>query len=59
MHMQPFFSKYDFVQVAEGTSVSEDLFNRGICLPSDTKNTAEDMKRITDIIKKCFGEVKC
>ena len=59
MHMQPFFSKYDFIQVVEGISVSEDLFNRGICLPSDTKNTKEDMKRITDIVKECFEVVKC
>ena len=54
MHLQPFFEKYDFVQVVNGISVSEDLFNRGICLPSDTKNTKEDMDRIIGIIKGCF-----
>ena len=35
-------------------TVSEDLFNRGVCLPSDTKNTWEDMDRIIGIIKSLF-----
>ncbi len=54
MHMQPFFEQYDFVQVKDGVSVSEDLFNRGVCLPSDTKNTVEDMDRIIGIIRGLF-----
>lgn len=54
MHLQPFFKKYEFVQVVDRISVSEDLFNRGVCLPSDTKNTAEDMNRIIKIIKGLF-----
>ena len=58
MHLQPIFEKYDFVQVVDGVSVSEDLFNRGICLPSDTKNTDEDMDRIIGIIKGCFEKVE-
>jgi dTDP-4-amino-4,6-dideoxygalactose transaminase len=47
MHLQPFFEKYDFV----GTNVSEKLFENGVCLPSDTKITDEDLERIVDIIK--------
>ena len=58
MHLQPIFEKYDFVQYVDGLSVSEDLFNRGICLPSDTKNTDEDMDRIIGIIKGCFEKVE-
>lgn len=54
MHLQPFFKEYDFVQVVDGISISEDLFNRGICLPSDTKNTKEDMERIINIVRGCF-----
>ena len=54
MHMQPFFKDYEFVQVKDGMSVSEDLFNRGVCLPSDTKMSEEDMKRVTDIVKGLF-----
>lgn len=55
MHMQPVFEKYDFIQENENEkSVSEDIFERGVCLPSDTKNTKEDMDRIIGIIKKLF-----
>ena len=59
MHLQPVFEKYDFVTVNGKAnkgemSVSEDLFNRGVCLPSDTKNTPEDMDRIIGIIKGLF-----
>ena len=54
MHLQPFFKEYDFVSIQETISVGEDLFNRGICLPSDTKNTDEDMDRIINTIKRCF-----
>lgn len=54
MHLQPVFEKYDFVKVKEGCSVGEDLFARGVCLPSDTKMTTEDMQRIIKIVKGLF-----
>lgn len=47
MHMQPFFEKYDFI----GTDVSEKLFENGVCLPSDTKMTDEDLGRVVKIIR--------
>jgi len=47
MHMQPFFAKYDYI----GGDVSEQLFENGVCLPSDTKMTDEDLERICGIIK--------
>jgi len=47
--------EYDFIQVEEGLSVSEDIFNRGLCLPSDIKNTEEDMQRIIQIVRRQFG----
>lgn len=53
MHMQPVFEKYDFIKTSEET-VSEDLFNRGVCLPSDTKMTEEEQDKIIDIIKELF-----
>ncbi len=37
-------------------SVAEDIFNRGLCLPSDVKNTAEDMALIIKTVRKCFGK---
>lgn len=55
MHLQPVFKEYDFITAKnDGTSVSEDLFNRGVCLPSDTKMTEEEQEKVIDIIKKCF-----
>ncbi|WP_203332246.1 DegT/DnrJ/EryC1/StrS family aminotransferase [Planococcus beigongshangi] len=51
MHMQPFFEKYDFV----GTDVSERLFETGVCLPSDTKITDEQLDRVVEIIRGLWG----
>lgn len=47
MHKQPFFASYDYV----GSDVSEKLFNHGLCLPSDTKITDDDLFRVVKIIK--------
>jgi dTDP-4-amino-4,6-dideoxygalactose transaminase len=53
MHSQPVFANTAFVK-AEEESVSEDLFARGVCLPSDTKMTMEDVDRVCDVIRKVF-----
>ncbi|MBU1019809.1 MAG: DegT/DnrJ/EryC1/StrS family aminotransferase [Firmicutes bacterium] len=50
MHMQPFFAGYDYV----GSDVSEQLFENGVCLPSDTKMTDEDLERICSVIKSLW-----
>ncbi len=34
--------------------ISMDIFNRGICLPSDNKMTEEDQDRIIEVIRACF-----
>lgn len=47
MHLQPFFEKYEFI----GHNVAEQLFENGVCLPSDTKMTDEDLLRVTRNIK--------
>lgn len=55
MHLQPVFEKYDFISVVDGeVSVGEDIFHRGLCLPSDIKNTEEDMQNIISIVRGCF-----
>lgn len=52
MHLQPVFEKYDFINHNDNNiSVSEDIFNRGICLPSDTKMTDVQQEKVIDIIK--------
>lgn len=50
MHMQPFFAEFDYI----GGDVSQKLFENGVCLPSDTKMTDEDIERIVEIIKKLW-----
>ena len=56
MHLQPVFAKCDFIpHNDDGSSVGEDIFNRGLCLPSDIKNTEEDMERIIRTVRGCFG----
>ena len=55
IHMQPFYEKFKlFTAGREEGSVAEDIFNNGLCLPSDTKMTEEDMERIISIIKGLF-----
>ena len=47
MHIQPYFKNFNFI----GEDVAENLFENGLCLPSDTKMTDEDLERIVNIIK--------
>lgn len=52
MHLQPYFSDYDFV----GGIVSEQLFENGVCLPSDTNMTDEDLERVCTVIKGLWDQ---
>ena len=54
MHMQPFFKDYDFITLEKEKSIAQDIFERGVCLPSDTKITDEEQKKVIKIIKKLF-----
>lgn len=67
MHMQPIYRMNPFVTrdgngrarsnayiAGESVDVGADIFNRGLCLPSDNKMTAEQQDRVIDIIKRCF-----
>ena len=56
LHLQPVFAEYDYVTEKDGCSVAADIFDRGVCLPSDIKNTDEDMDRIIRIVRGCFGK---
>ncbi|HHV30636.1 MAG TPA: aminotransferase DegT [Clostridium sp.] len=47
MHMQPYFEHYDYI----GSNVSEKIFENGVCLPSDTKMTDDDLYRVVNTIK--------
>jgi dTDP-4-amino-4,6-dideoxygalactose transaminase len=53
MHLQPLFAGNDFISL-EKSDVGRDIFERGLCLPSDIKNTEEDLLRIIEIIRRSF-----
>lgn len=55
MHLQPVFKDYGFITTEQEESISEDIFNRGVCLPSDTKMTQEQQDRIINIITKLWN----
>ena len=56
MHMQPVFAGNDFIKNPNFSKpVSEDIFDRGICLPSDIKMDKEAQLKIIDIIRSLFN----
>ena len=56
MQLQPLYKDCEFFSHKEKGSISEDIFSRGLCLPSDIKNTPEDMELIISVIRKVFGK---
>ncbi|HZJ20916.1 MAG TPA: aminotransferase class I/II-fold pyridoxal phosphate-dependent enzyme [Pricia sp.] len=48
MHLQPIFTEYP--NYSDGTS--ENLFERGLCLPSGSNLSNDDLKRIVELILK-------
>lgn len=58
MHLQPLYSDCEFYSHNndDEVSVSEDLFNRGVCLPSDTNMVEDELKYVIDNIKLCMNK---
>jgi len=55
MHLQPIFKDYPFFNHNEtGISISEELFNTGVCLPSDSNMTEEEQERVIKTIRNLF-----
>ena len=67
MHMQPLYRMHGFVTrggdgrgqtnaYRKGNVIDNgaDIFQRGLCLPSDIKMTAEEQDRIIEMIRACF-----
>lgn len=67
MHMQPIYRMNPFITIegngrgksnayiaGNGIDVGADIFNRGLCLPSDNKMTVEQQDKIIEVIHKCF-----
>ena len=53
MHLQPVFAENDFISAGD-EDVCAHIFERGVCLPSDIKNTPEDMELIIKTIRELF-----
>lgn len=58
LHMQPYYRGYKFFNHNDDKeeSVSESIFNTGLCLPSDTKMTFEEQQEIIEIIRNIFQQ---
>lgn len=68
MHMQPIYRTNAFItkdgsgrarsnayiKAMGGIDVGADIFERGLCLPSDNKMTPEEQSRIIEVIHRCF-----
>ena len=52
MHMQPMYKDNDYISLEE--DIARDIFDRGVCLPSDIKMTIEEQNKVIEIIKTCF-----
>lgn len=52
MHMQPVYADCPYY----GGNVAEDLFNRGLCLPSGSSLTDDEVNRVITTIKEAFGK---
>lgn len=62
MHAQPIYADYPFItkdgeitgEEKYGTGVGMDIFDRGLCLPSDNKMTPEEQDGVIAIVRSCF-----
>ena len=66
MHLQPVFARCDFVSLEEklhiinqetgaDNSVSGQIFEHGVCMPSDSKMSEEDLDRVCNVVRKLWG----
>ncbi len=55
LHTQPYFRRCDYFTADGKTSVSDDIFARGMCLPSDTKMTDDEIATVASIVRKVLG----
>ena len=52
MHLQPIYAANGYVDLGE--NVGEDIFARGLCLPSDNKMTPEQQDTVIAAVRACF-----
>ena len=71
MHMQPIYRMNPFVTKegngraktnayisGDAVDIGMDIFNRGLCLPSDNKMTPQQQDLIIEVVRNCFMENK-
>ena len=51
MHLQPVFQEFPYY----GGRVAEDLFENGLCLPSGSNLSEEDLGRVVEWVKKVLS----
>lgn len=68
MHMQPMYRMHEYIgkngslrcrtnaylRESSCIDVGADIFNRGLCLPSDNKMSIEQQDKVIEVIKRCF-----
>jgi dTDP-4-amino-4,6-dideoxygalactose transaminase len=54
MHLQPYYSKYDYFAHDNKSDISADIFSRGLCLPSDVNMNDDDIQRVISVVRRCF-----
>ena len=54
MHMQPIYKDHPFITLDGKNDVGADIFERGLCLPSDNKMTVDQQDRVIEVIRGCF-----
>jgi len=47
MHRQPVFEHCETI----GGEVADDLFTRGLCLPSGSRMSTDDLERVVDVLR--------
>jgi dTDP-4-amino-4,6-dideoxygalactose transaminase len=55
MHLQPFYKDSDYITTENGISICDDIFSTGVCLPSDSKMTDDDLERVVGVVKDEMG----
>jgi pyridoxal phosphate-dependent aminotransferase EpsN len=51
MHMQPIFADCEMI----GGEVAEELFEKGLCLPSGSRLSNDNLYRVSEIVRHCHG----
>ncbi len=65
LHLQPVFEECDFISDVEelhitdqemgaDNSIAGSIFRKGVCMPSDSKMTEDDLERICNVVKKLW-----